>query len=110
MEASQLRSRAYANMVAKRRDKRREWREIDEDIRSRWASNLIRYKSLLFNQKNEFAQEENPAIYIGKTAIKMPDGSAQWHDSAQARRLMPKPHVAWRAQQQSCSEFYLCSH
>ena len=83
MEASELRSSTFTNKVAKRKVKRREWREADEDIRSRWASNLARYQALLFNQKIEFAlrgyifpdQEDNPAIYVGKTSIKMPDGS-----------------------------------
>ena len=83
MEASELRSTAHANKVAKRKVKRRQWRETDEDIRSRWDSNLARYQALLFDQKIESAlrgyifpyQEDNPAIYIGKTSIKMPDGS-----------------------------------
>ena len=55
MEASELRSTAHVNKVAKRKEKRREWGEMDEDIRSRWASNLVRYWSLLFDQKIEFA-------------------------------------------------------
>ena len=52
-------------------------------LSDRWVSNLARYRSLLFYQKIEFAlrgyifpdQEDNPAIYIGKTSIKMPGGS-----------------------------------
>ena len=55
MEASELRSSTYKNKVAKRKGKRREWREMDAEIRSRWASNLARYQALLFDQKIEFA-------------------------------------------------------
>ena len=83
MEASELRSSTFTNKVAKRKVKRREWREANAEIRSHWPSNLARYRSLLFDQKIEFAlrgyifpdQEDNPAIYIGKTSIRMPDGS-----------------------------------
>ena len=56
-------------MVAKRRNKQREWREIDQDIL------LIWYRSLLFNQKNEFFLCGYIFPDPGKTAIKMPGRS-----------------------------------
>ena len=80
--------------------KRREWREADEDIRSRWDSNLARYRALLFDQKIEFAlrgyifpyQDDNPAIYVGKTSIKMPGGSDR---CVRAGRLFEKLPVGF---------------